>query len=378
MTAGSSGPVEEIAPRRPRRRPSAWRRRKFTCARRRTTGPILPSAASANGCSMLAGGEDVDLRASISTRASPGLVSRAGHCLVKAAPAYVNARAGPAGRGRSPLGHGGAGEDGGEQNGVLRFMTGPSTGRRPRWGGCRGTIVRLDAQRSGFTPLDDPCRRRRENRPKTTARIATSSTASPCAASRFGRRSATVDSSPVAAKGIRISPSRSTRFPVCRVGKGDRRSVELRHRTKDPAMSRTTFPLLDARRLRLRPRARWWPSTRAGPASNCSTWSPAPAASAISSISVPRPRRWTARDPPTAAAGRHHDSRTSYLISTPTARLIRLARQGEPSRPDCLWVMWSRLPARRSMHEREIERLGAEHLFGDHALTDANSSTAVG
>ena len=38
-------------------------------------------------------------------------------------------------------------------------------------------------------------------------------------------------------------------------------------------------------------------------------------------------------------------------------------------RVDCLWAMWSRLPARTSMHEREVnERLGAEHLFGDHAL----------
>ena len=38
-------------------------------------------------------------------------------------------------------------------------------------------------------------------------------------------------------------------------------------------------------------------------------------------------------------------------------------------RPDCLWVMWSRLPADRVMHEREVNRrLGAEHLFGDHAL----------
>jgi hypothetical protein len=38
-------------------------------------------------------------------------------------------------------------------------------------------------------------------------------------------------------------------------------------------------------------------------------------------------------------------------------------------RPECLWVMWSRIPAGRVMHEREInERLNAEHLFGDHAL----------
>lgn len=64
-----------------------------------------------------------------------------------------------------------------------------------------------------------------------------------------------------------------------------------------------------------------------------------------------------------------------------TARLARIARYfdadghmirwpGKAShRPDCLWVMWSRLPARLSMHEREVNaRLNAEHGFGDHAL----------
>ena len=64
-----------------------------------------------------------------------------------------------------------------------------------------------------------------------------------------------------------------------------------------------------------------------------------------------------------------------------TGRLGRIARYfdgegclirwpGKAShRPDCLWVMWSRLPARAVLHEREInERLAAEHLFGDHAL----------
>jgi hypothetical protein len=38
-------------------------------------------------------------------------------------------------------------------------------------------------------------------------------------------------------------------------------------------------------------------------------------------------------------------------------------------RPDCLWVMWSRMPAGTVMHEREVNtRLAAEHHFGDHAL----------
>ncbi|TBW33717.1 DUF2087 domain-containing protein [Siculibacillus lacustris] len=64
-----------------------------------------------------------------------------------------------------------------------------------------------------------------------------------------------------------------------------------------------------------------------------------------------------------------------------TARLTRIAGyfDGEGKlmrwpgkanhRVDCLWVMWSRLPARLVMHEREINRrLRDEHRFGDHAL----------
>ena len=63
------------------------------------------------------------------------------------------------------------------------------------------------------------------------------------------------------------------------------------------------------------------------------------------------------------------------------ARLARIARYfdeagrlirwpGKAShRPDCLWVLWSRLPAGEVLHEREVnQRLAAEHLFGDHAL----------
>jgi hypothetical protein len=35
----------------------------------------------------------------------------------------------------------------------------------------------------------------------------------------------------------------------------------------------------------------------------------------------------------------------------------------------CVWVMWSRLPARLVMTERELnERLKLEHRFGDHAI----------
>ncbi|MDK2957570.1 MAG: hypothetical protein PWQ57_3068 [Desulfovibrionales bacterium] len=35
----------------------------------------------------------------------------------------------------------------------------------------------------------------------------------------------------------------------------------------------------------------------------------------------------------------------------------------------CLWVMWSKIPARTTLTEREISSLlDREHLFGDHAL----------
>lgn len=49
-------------------------------------------------------------------------------------------------------------------------------------------------------------------------------------------------------------------------------------------------------------------------------------------------------------------------------RLIRWPGKAS-HRPDCLWVLWSRMPAGAVMHEREVnERLAAEHLFGDYAL----------
>lgn len=68
-------------------------------------------------------------------------------------------------------------------------------------------------------------------------------------------------------------------------------------------------------------------------------------------------------------------------VPVDTVRLARIARYFDDDgrlvrwpgkanhRTDCLWVLWSRLPARTSMHEREVNaRLAAEHLFGDHAL----------
>jgi len=69
------------------------------------------------------------------------------------------------------------------------------------------------------------------------------------------------------------------------------------------------------------------------------------------------------------------------IVPVDMVRLARIARYfddagrlirwpGKAShRPDCLWVMWSRLPAGLVMHEREVNRrLNEEHLFGDHAL----------
>jgi hypothetical protein len=35
----------------------------------------------------------------------------------------------------------------------------------------------------------------------------------------------------------------------------------------------------------------------------------------------------------------------------------------------CLWLLWSRLPARQTMTEKQVnDALAAQHLFGDHAL----------
>ena len=49
-------------------------------------------------------------------------------------------------------------------------------------------------------------------------------------------------------------------------------------------------------------------------------------------------------------------------------RLVRWPKKFS-ERLVCLWVMWSRLPARTTLTEREIsERLESWHLFGDYAL----------
>ncbi len=49
-------------------------------------------------------------------------------------------------------------------------------------------------------------------------------------------------------------------------------------------------------------------------------------------------------------------------------RMLRWPPKASQVEP-CLWVLWSRLPARLAMTEREIgDRLGRLHLYGDHAL----------
>lgn len=52
----------------------------------------------------------------------------------------------------------------------------------------------------------------------------------------------------------------------------------------------------------------------------------------------------------------------------PAGRLIRWPGKYSEQRL-CLWVMWSRLPARQVMSEKQINQaLNACHQFGDHAL----------
>lgn len=53
---------------------------------------------------------------------------------------------------------------------------------------------------------------------------------------------------------------------------------------------------------------------------------------------------------------------------TPAGQLIRWPGKYSHREP-CLWVLWSRLPARQDMAEKQVnELLQAGHLFGDHAL----------
>ena len=52
----------------------------------------------------------------------------------------------------------------------------------------------------------------------------------------------------------------------------------------------------------------------------------------------------------------------------PAGRLIRWPSKHSEQQP-CLWLLWSRLPGRRILCEREINQyLNASHIFGDAAL----------
>lgn len=52
----------------------------------------------------------------------------------------------------------------------------------------------------------------------------------------------------------------------------------------------------------------------------------------------------------------------------PTGRLVRWPSK-RSQQETCLWVIWSRLPARQVFTEKEIDRLLKDnHLFGDHTL----------
>lgn len=53
---------------------------------------------------------------------------------------------------------------------------------------------------------------------------------------------------------------------------------------------------------------------------------------------------------------------------SPAGQLIRWPGKYSHREP-CLWVLWSRFPARQDMTEKQVnELLLAGHLFGDHAL----------
>jgi len=71
----------------------------------------------------------------------------------------------------------------------------------------------------------------------------------------------------------------------------------------------------------------------------------------------------------------------NVAASVDAAKVQRIARYFNPAgqlirwpgkyshREPCLWVLWSRFPARQDMTEKQVnELLQACHLFGDHAL----------
>ncbi len=77
--------------------------------------------------------------------------------------------------------------------------------------------------------------------------------------------------------------------------------------------------------------------------------------------------RLNAPAPPPAEVDFRRVSRVVRLFDE-EGRLIRWPGKFS-QRMLCLWVMWSRIPARKTMTEGEIsEFLDGLHLFGDHAL----------
>jgi hypothetical protein len=79
------------------------------------------------------------------------------------------------------------------------------------------------------------------------------------------------------------------------------------------------------------------------------------------------------------AAVADHESTAAATVDA--AKVLRVSRYFNPAgqlirwpgkyshREPCLWVLWSRFPARQDMTEKQVnELLQAGHLFGDHAL----------
>jgi hypothetical protein len=75
----------------------------------------------------------------------------------------------------------------------------------------------------------------------------------------------------------------------------------------------------------------------------------------------------TAPEPEPAAVDPKFVQRMLRLYDA-SGLLLRWPKKTLP-RQACLWVLWSRLPARQTMTEREIsDRLSDLHTFGDHAF----------
>lgn len=91
------------------------------------------------------------------------------------------------------------------------------------------------------------------------------------------------------------------------------------------------------------------------------------------------PTATTAQIGASEASATHTPNTTSTPVTT--KRMNRLARYFDEQarfirwpgkfsqRMTCLWVMWSRVPARTTLTEKQLnDLLASAHLFGDHAL----------